>query len=64
MGAEIVDMKSMSYSFGGGVPVSDISRMASDMGGGMMEYNQIIVPREVTTTVTVNATYEVVYVGD
>ena len=64
MGAKIVDMKSMSYSFGGG-PVSDISRTATfDMAGGMAEYNQMIVPSEVTTTVSVSATYEVVYVGD
>ncbi|MGD8717524.1 MAG: SIMPL domain-containing protein [Candidatus Zixiibacteriota bacterium] len=68
MGAKIVDMKSMSYSMGGG----DYGRMEREMseislgmrGGAMDEFNQVIVPREVTTTVTVNATYEVVYVAD
>ena len=65
MGAKIVDMKSMSYSFGGG----DYGAVPRSVAGMSMEmrdeaYNQMIVPREVTTTVTVTATYEVVYVGD
>lgn len=65
MGAKIVDMKSMSYSFGGGY--GDVRREASSLGlhmrGGAEAYSQMIVPSEVTTTVTVNATYEIVYEG-
>ena len=65
MGAKIVDMKSMSYSFGGGDYRETLVRtpgiIYEESGAS---YNQMIVPREVTTTVTVNATYEVVYVGD
>jgi uncharacterized protein YggE len=62
MGAKIVDMKSMSYDYGGGgVPLREMSRTAGlDMGGS---YNQMIVPREVTTTVNVYATYELEYLA-
>ncbi len=67
MGARIVDMKAMSYSFGGG-EYRTLEREASSLNlgirGGADAYNQMIVPREVTTTVNVYATYEVEYVGD
>jgi uncharacterized protein YggE len=67
MGAKIVNMKSVSYSFGGG-EYRTLEREASTMGlsarGGAEAYSQMIVPSEVTTAVTVSATYEVVYVGD
>jgi uncharacterized protein YggE len=66
MGAKIVDMKAMSYSFGGGdygaLPRMAAGHLAMEMAGEA--YNQMIVPSEVTTTVTVSATYEVEYVGD
>jgi uncharacterized protein YggE len=67
MGARIVNMKSLSYSFGGG-EYRTLEREAATTGlsmlGGADAYNQMIVPSEVTTTVTVSATYEVEYVGD
>jgi uncharacterized protein YggE len=65
MGARIVDMKAMSYSFGGG-DYGALSRSAAGLAMDMREeaYNQMIVPSEVTTAVTVSATYEVEYVGD
>ncbi|MGD8717523.1 MAG: SIMPL domain-containing protein [Candidatus Zixiibacteriota bacterium] len=64
MGAEIVDLKAMSYDYGA-APVRELSRLAAfDITGGMGTENQTIVPREVTTTVNVYATYEVVYVAD
>jgi uncharacterized protein YggE len=59
MGARIVDLKSMSYDYGG-YNYYDVSRTSS------ISYdaeNQMIVPREVTTTVNVYATYEIEYVG-
>jgi uncharacterized protein YggE len=64
MGAKVVGMKSLSYSFGG--EYGELSRSAAGMDMDMREeaYNQMIVPGEVTTTVTVAATYEVAYVGD
>jgi len=63
MGARIVDLNAMSYDYGGYNPY-DTSRtgLGSDMGYGGA-YNQMIMPREVTTTVNVYATYEVEYVG-
>jgi len=65
MGAKIVGMKSMSYSMGGG-DYGALSRSVAGLAMDMREeaYNQMIVPSEVSTTVTVSATYEVVYVGD
>ena len=65
MGAKIVDMKAMSYSFGG-ADYGALPRMAAGLAMDMREeaYNQMIVPSEVTTTVTVSATYEIEYVGD
>jgi uncharacterized protein YggE len=65
MGARIVDMKSMSYSMGGG-DYGALPRSVAGLAMDMREeaYNQMIVPSEVSTTVTVSATYEVVYVGD
>jgi hypothetical protein len=66
MGARIVGMKAMSYSFGGGDYRDRLVRTPGILyedSYGEREA-QMIVPREVTTTVTVNATYEVVYVGD
>jgi uncharacterized protein YggE len=66
LGAKIVGLKAMSYDYGGGMPVREMSRTAGlvDMGAGMGEYNQMIVPREVTTTVNVHATYEILYLGE
>jgi uncharacterized protein YggE len=62
MGARVVDLKSMSYDYGGYNPY-DVSReMAGDIGG-FATGNQMIVPREVTTTVNVYATYEIEYIG-
>jgi uncharacterized protein YggE len=63
MGARIVGLKAMRYDYGG-MPLSRATREASswEVAGGY-DYNQLIVPREVTTTVNVYATYEVVYEG-
>jgi uncharacterized protein YggE len=63
MGARIVDMKSLSYSFGGG-DLGPLSRTAAGLELRGEAYSQMIVPSEVTTTVTVSATYEVAYGGD
>ncbi len=63
MGARIVDLNAMSYDYGGyGMGMNMRGGRVADMdyGGG---YNQMIMPREVTTTVNVYATYEVEYVG-
>jgi len=66
LGARIVGLKSLSYSYGGGA-YRDVAREATTLGlhvrGGAEEYAQMIVPREVTTTVTVNATYEIEYLA-
>jgi hypothetical protein len=66
LGARIVGLKSLSYSYGGGA-YREMSRDAPASGlsirGGAEEYSQMIVPREVTTTVTVNATYELEYLA-
>jgi uncharacterized protein YggE len=65
LGAKVVGLKAMSYDYGGGGPVREMSRTAAfDMGAGMTGgYNQVIVPREVTTTVNVYATYELEYLA-
>jgi uncharacterized protein YggE len=62
LGAKIVGMKAMSYSYGG--DYGELSRGVRDEVAGGGAYNQMIVPREVTTTVTVRATYEIVYEPD
>lgn len=63
MGARIVDLQSMSYDYGGyDYRVMERS-VSGEMYGGLTDYSQMIVPREVTTTVNVYATYEIVYVG-
>ncbi|UCE26643.1 MAG: SIMPL domain-containing protein [Candidatus Coatesbacteria bacterium] len=62
MGARVVDLVSMSYDYGGYNPY-DVSRWAADDLGGFAAGNQMIVPREVTTTVNVYATYEIEYTG-
>jgi uncharacterized protein YggE len=62
MGARVVDLVSMSYDYGG-YNFYDVSRMATDEIGGFVAGNQMIVPREVTTTVNVYATYEIEYTG-
>jgi hypothetical protein len=66
LGAKIVGLKAMSYDYGGygGVPLSDLSRASTGYEMGGMDFNQVIVPREVTTTVNVHATYEIVYLGE
>lgn len=65
MGARIVDLRNISYDYGGYNPYDTSSyRGAADMGGLFGGVgNQMIMPREVTTTVNVYATYEVEYVG-
>ena len=63
MGVRIVGLKSMNYDYGG-VPLANVAREASSWDAGGGAFNQMIVPREVTTTVNVYATYEVVYEGD
>ena len=62
MGAKIVDMKSMSYDYGG-APLGHVAREASSWDAGGGAFNQMIVPREVTTTVNVYATYELKYLA-
>jgi len=63
MGARIVGLKAMRYDYGG-MPLSPVAREASSWEAtGGYDYNQMIVPREVTTTVNVYATYEIVYDG-
>lgn len=64
MGARIVNLKALSYNYGGYPP--PMSRPAEGVAGGAMkaedaEYNQMIVPNAVTTTVYVYATYEIKY---
>jgi len=63
MGTRIVGLKAMRYDYGG-MPLGAVAaREASgwDAGGGA--FNQMIVPREVTTTVNVHATYELEYLA-
>ncbi len=65
MGARIVDLRNVSYDYGGYNPYetsgyrggSDMSALYSAAG------NQMIMPREVTTTVNVYALYELEYIG-
>lgn len=62
MGGRVVDLVAMSYDYGG-YNVYNVSReMAGDISG-FATGNQMIVPREVTTTVNVYATYEIEYTG-
>lgn len=61
LGAKVVGLKAMSYSYGGG-DYRDLARAPAAEAAA--EYSQMIVPREVTTTVTVRATYEIAYLGD
>jgi uncharacterized protein YggE len=64
LGARIVGLKSLSYSYGGGGYRDTLSRTPGILYEDRAEeYSQMIVPREVTTTVTVNATYELEYLG-
>jgi uncharacterized protein YggE len=60
LGAKVVGLKAMSYSYGAG-DYRDLARAAPAEAA---DYSQMIVPREVTTTVTVRATYEIIYVGE
>jgi uncharacterized protein YggE len=62
LGAKVVGLKAMSYSYGGG-DYLDLARRAP-AAEAAADYSQMIVPREVTTTVTVRATYEISYTGE
>ncbi len=62
LGAEVVGLKAMSYSYGDG-DYRDVARRAA-ASEVAADYSQMIVPSEVTTTVTVRATYEIAYLGD
>jgi uncharacterized protein YggE len=60
MGAHVVGLKDIRYDYGGG----DYDYRRGDVSGRFAEeanMNQTIVPREVTTTVYVYATYELKY---
>lgn len=63
MGARIVDLNAMSYGYGGYNYYDESLSRNLDEYGGFAAGNQMIMPREVTTTVNVHATYEVEYVG-
>jgi uncharacterized protein YggE len=65
MGARVVDLKDISYDYGGYNPY-DVSDYRGGLGsetGFAFAGNQMIMPREVTTTVNVYALYELEYVG-
>ncbi|MCP4229133.1 MAG: SIMPL domain-containing protein [bacterium] len=63
MGARIVDLNAMSYDYGGYNFYDESRSSGSGEYGGFLAGNQMIMPREVTTTVNVYATYEVEYMG-
>ncbi|MGQ9706837.1 MAG: SIMPL domain-containing protein [bacterium] len=60
IGARIVNLKSLTYSFGGYYPPAPRSEAADELRA-MESYNQMIVPGETTTTVNVYATYIIEY---
>jgi len=61
IGARIVNLKSLTYSYGGYNPPPTSSPGTTGEMRIMDEYNQMIVPGETTTTVYVYATYVIEY---
>jgi len=61
IGARIVNLKSLTYSYGGNYPLSTPRTETGGEMRSMDEYNQMIVPSEATTTVYVYATYVIEY---